>query len=94
MRDLKDSVPGDDWYCQRCDFLIYNNLTPSDVQCIFCQDLTGILIPLSSGYNRHDRDCGWVHITCVNFNKDIYFKEVQMKVRVYDDSIGSAPSNG
>lgn len=31
----------------------------------------------------------WVHITCVNYNKEIYFTEQWIKIRDYEGSMGS-----
>ena len=90
MRDLKNQVPQNDWFCQRCDFLAYNNLDASAVQCIYCRDLTGIMIPLSPQYSRDNHSCSWVHITCVNWNKDIYFEEVSIEMKDYSQTGGSS----
>ena len=89
MRDLKDSVPSTDWFCQRCDYLIWNNKKSKDVKCIYCEDLTGIMIPLSPDYSRSDHNCSWVHITCVNWIKDIHFKEREIEVKIYESAMAS-----
>ena len=90
MRDLKNQVPQNDWFCQRCDYLCYNNLNSSGVTCIYCRDLTGIMIPLAKEYSRNNHDCSWVHITCVNWNKHIYFKEISIEMKDYSQSNGSS----
>ena len=94
MRDLKNSVPKGDWFCQRCDYLIHNNLEPSAVQCIYCKDLTGIIVPLCHEYSRDDDSCSWVHITCVNQIKEIHFMERKTKIRVYDTPKVLSPATG
>ena len=58
--------------------------------CIYCKDLTGILIPLTREYSRDDHESAWVHITCVNWNSEVYFKEFKTLVKVFDDTSGSA----
>ncbi len=46
-----------------------NNLMSRDVKCFLCNDLSGIIIKVRTKLG------GWVHPTCVNWIKDIYFEE-------------------
>ena len=40
---------------------------------------------MSPNYSKDDRISPWVHITCVNFNKDMYFKIKKVSIKVYPD---------
>ena len=43
-RDLEQQLPGGDWFCERCTYLMENNLRPNQIKCLYCDDLTGIMV--------------------------------------------------
>ncbi len=70
-RDLAKSVPTGDWFCQRCLNLMENDLQPDSISCMFCSHLTGVMVPI-----QNNNVTTWVHITCVNWIKEIYFQDI------------------
>lgn len=51
----------------RCIHLDKNrDLKLSDVRCIFCTDLKGVIVKTNKG---------WAHISCVNWLPDIWFAD-------------------
>ena len=70
-RDLKTGKPPNFWFCMRCKHLIEKNLAAKIVKCVFCNDLTGVIVPL---YSLALREMKWVHLTCVNWIQEIWFE--------------------
>jgi hypothetical protein len=51
----------DNWYCNRCKFLLQRKLNYDFVRCFLCPDLTGILTKVD--------ERRWAHINCLQWNK-------------------------
>ena len=93
-RDILKDVPRSDWFCQRCLHLINGNRDPADVKCCFCGNGVGVLIQVKGDTQMVKGACitpaEWVHITCVNWIKDIYFEEVPIDATL-DSEASSDP---
>ncbi|KEJ82550.1 Protein Jade-3 [Oxytricha trifallax] len=91
MRDLYPNIPHQDWFCMRCISLIHLNQQSEDISCYLCNKFSGVLIQIEGvtqviqGKQQIYRD--WVHITCVNWIKEIYFEEVKTNNQV--DCVGN-----
>ena len=72
-RDLSNKIPTQDWFCQRCSYLIKNNLKSNEITCFLCSHLKGVMVMVKN--EQHGRS-DWTHVTCVNWIKEIYFEEL------------------
>ncbi|TNV76315.1 hypothetical protein FGO68_gene17553 [Halteria grandinella] len=67
-RDISLHIPEGDWFCLRCKTLLEDGLDSQMIRCMLCWDVEGSIIPLK-------KDGQWVHNTCVNWIKELYFEE-------------------
>lgn len=68
--DLLNGFPQGDWFCQRCLLLMKQeketgHCDPQSAACALCNGMKGALV---------ETNLGWVHLTCVNWMPDIWFK--------------------
>jgi len=45
--ELLKEVPSDQWFCQRCDYLLSKKLSFYSVKCTFCPEVKGIMKELN-----------------------------------------------
>ncbi|CAI2385642.1 unnamed protein product [Moneuplotes crassus] len=66
-REINDSVPMDDWHCERCKYIKEKkNGDFSHAVCKLCNKNKGCMIRVS---------LFWYHIQCVNWTSEIYFED-------------------
>ena len=74
-RDIAHKIPEEDWFCMRCLAMLENDYEKHDaIQCLFCSHLIGVLIQLRN--QTETSTSAWVHMTCVNWIKEIHFEAV------------------
>ena len=47
-RELEKGVPAGNWFCERCMTVMKQNKRPTDIRCLYCDDLTGVIISVKS----------------------------------------------
>ncbi|CAI2370078.1 unnamed protein product [Moneuplotes crassus] len=73
-KDLKDSIPKDAWYCNRCKYLHEDNkMDPDDIKCYLCSDLKGCIVKSQEK---------WAHVTCVLWVPEISYKDFETKTEI------------
>ena len=71
--ELLNSIPQGNWYCARCRILLEDvNKKCTEIKCIFCPKIDGIMKPLSTGQKGKTT---WVHPICVNWLDGIWFTD-------------------
>ncbi|CDW80747.1 UNKNOWN [Stylonychia lemnae] len=78
-RELQNEIPHQAWFCPRCLYLMNNNQTSDHIKCFLCEKIMGVLIQVYGEakfiQGKLVAATEWVHITCVNWIKEIYFEE-------------------
>ncbi|CAI2380269.1 unnamed protein product [Moneuplotes crassus] len=70
-REINDSVPMDDWHCERCKYINEKkNGDFSQASCRLCHKNKGCIIRVGMY---------WYHTQCVNWTSEIYFGDSQKK---------------
>jgi len=55
------------WYCARCTYMTANSKAGSQIVCVLCNNLRGVLRSLSNGK--------WVHTLCVKWIPELKFSK-------------------
>ena len=66
MSDIDNNVVKQ-WFCQKCWFIIYNDLESKNIKCHFCTEQKGIIKKIKNGKDL------WAHLGCVNWIPEIFY---------------------
>ena len=73
--EILNDLPKNEWYCQRCRFIINEHKDPNFIRCYFCPEMKGIIKVVLPSQSLNINSKIWAHISCVNWIKEIYFSD-------------------